>query len=150
MSELYRINGSNIIHEAFEDEVIVLNMNNGNYFSLSKTSADIWKLIETGATVPAIVNAMKQRYDGNDSEVETAVTQFVNQLAEENLVAAVEDRADSRNHAESGIDPPKERKPFQAPIFQKFSDMQEMLLLDPIHDVDESGWPGVPRISTSN
>jgi hypothetical protein len=24
---------------------------------------------------------------------------------------------------------------------QKFTDMQELLLLDPIHEVDERGWP---------
>jgi hypothetical protein len=27
------------------------------------------------------------------------------------------------------------------PSFEKYSDMQEMLLLDPIHEVSEAGWP---------
>jgi hypothetical protein len=30
-------------------------------------------------------------------------------------------------------------------MLQKFTDMQDLLLLDPIHEVDESGWPRVPQ-----
>ena len=26
-------------------------------------------------------------------------------------------------------------------MFERFTDMQDLLLLDPIHDVDETGWP---------
>jgi hypothetical protein len=28
-----------------------------------------------------------------------------------------------------------------APTIQRYEDMQAMLLADPIHDVDQSGWP---------
>ena len=31
--------------------------------------------------------------------------------------------------------------PYLEPAFEKFSDMQEMLLLDPIHEVSAEGWP---------
>jgi hypothetical protein len=34
----------------------------------------------------------------------------------------------------------KESK-FEKPGLQKYSDMQDLLLLDPIHEVDEMGWP---------
>jgi len=30
---------------------------------------------------------------------------------------------------------------FEKPKLQKFTDMQDLLLLDPIHEVDEAGWP---------
>lgn len=30
---------------------------------------------------------------------------------------------------------------FEEPIFHKYTDMEDLLLLDPIHDVDETGWP---------
>ena len=35
------------------------------------------------------------------------------------------------------VDPP----PFEAPRLTKYTDMRDLLVLDPIHDVDESGWP---------
>jgi hypothetical protein len=28
-----------------------------------------------------------------------------------------------------------------SPVIETFSDMQEILLLDPVHDVDKAGWP---------
>jgi len=31
--------------------------------------------------------------------------------------------------------------PFVLPVLERYTDMQELLLIDPIHDVDETGWP---------
>jgi hypothetical protein len=33
-------------------------------------------------------------------------------------------------------------------IFQVYSDLQDILLLDPVHDVDEKGWPIVRDANT--
>jgi hypothetical protein len=44
---------------------------------------------------------------------------------------------------------PSPREPFAAPALNTFSDMQELLLLDPIHEVDEAGWP-VARQTTGD
>jgi hypothetical protein len=30
---------------------------------------------------------------------------------------------------------------FQPPTLESYNDMQDLLLLDPIHDVDDMGWP---------
>ena len=30
---------------------------------------------------------------------------------------------------------------YEPPQLMKYTDMQELILLDPIHDVDEKGWP---------
>ena len=32
-------------------------------------------------------------------------------------------------------------KDYTAPKLATYSDLQDLLLLDPIHDVDETGWP---------
>ena len=33
---------------------------------------------------------------------------------------------------------------FAPPAFEKFTDMEELLLLDPIHEVGDTGWPRKP------
>ena len=33
------------------------------------------------------------------------------------------------------------RLPFQAPVLEKHSDMQDLILLDPVHEVGPRGWP---------
>ncbi len=35
----------------------------------------------------------------------------------------------------------QKKKSFCLPIIEKYTDLEELLLLDPIHEVDESGWP---------
>jgi hypothetical protein len=34
-----------------------------------------------------------------------------------------------------------DKPPFQSPVLHKYTDMAGLLLLDPIHDVLETGWP---------
>jgi hypothetical protein len=38
---------------------------------------------------------------------------------------------------------PAARQPYEAPALHKYNDMQDLLLLDPVHDVDETGWPNI-------
>ena len=42
------------------------------------------------------------------------------------------------------VDPEEERLGYVAPTLQKYSDMQDLLLIDPVHEVDETGWPNRP------
>ena len=37
-----------------------------------------------------------------------------------------------------------QKQHFQSPEIQKFTDMEDLLLIDPIHEVDEeAGWPNI-------
>ena len=38
------------------------------------------------------------------------------------------------------------RQPYSPPVLNSYTDMEELLLLDPIHDVDQAGWP-MPKAS---
>ena len=38
-------------------------------------------------------------------------------------------------------DAPAAKEPFRAPQIRAYTDMQDLLMIDPIHDVDETGWP---------
>jgi predicted transcriptional regulator len=38
-----------VVHEVFDDEIVIINLDNGNYYTLTQTGADIWGLVETGA-----------------------------------------------------------------------------------------------------
>jgi hypothetical protein len=70
----------------------------------------------------------------------SAVNRILDELLEEKLIIA------SAESPEPPIDeelPRTEREPlrFHTPTLAKFTDMQDLLLLDPIHDVDKTGWP---------
>jgi hypothetical protein len=59
-------------------------------------------------------------------------------VAERILVPADESAAPVLTpHPENGA----AAQPYQEPKLGKYTDMQELLLLDPVHEVDEAGWP---------
>ena len=70
------------------------------------------------------------------------MSRFLDELAQETLI--VPGPTGESNTAPSRPETTEkdtEVRPFQPPVLQKFRDMQDLLLMDPIHDVDEAGWP---------
>jgi hypothetical protein len=64
-------------------------------------------------------------------------------LSTEGLVVPLEEDAASPDS--TNRQPLPEPSGFEPPVLEKFTDMQDLILLDPVHEVDERGWPHVPR-----
>ncbi len=46
----YQVKSSNIIHETIDNEVVIVNLEKGYYYSMRNTAAEIWTNILTGMT----------------------------------------------------------------------------------------------------
>jgi hypothetical protein len=134
-----RAASANVHSKVFDDEVVILDMKSGTYFSLRGSGVDVWKLIEANASVAMISEALGERYEAPSGEIATALDSLLGELAESGLVVADASLDPSRPAAETA-----EKTPFAAPRVERFTDMQELLLLDPIHEVDDAGWPHTP------
>lgn len=125
-----------VISQIIEGEAIVINLENGSYFTFNGSGSDVWAGVESGADPRAIAAHLQARY-GIGADVSTmAVHDFLQVLHAEQLVT--EDNAQgatvAANLAPAG--------PFDEPSMQKFEDMQDLILLDPVHEVEEQqGWP---------
>lgn len=141
MQELrqFRVASANVIRETFEDESVIVNLDTGAYYSLQGTAAAIWTLVEQGHSETALRRAIATQYAGDATSIEAACSEFLDRLLEERLIAL----ATSSQSAEPvpALNPAGGRPEFTTPSIAKFSDMQELLLLDPIHETDETGWP---------
>ncbi len=124
--------------EAFADETIAVNLATGRYYSLDLIGAETLELLATGHDVGPSPSTWPLRYDADRAEVEAAV-------------AGSRSSPRRRRAAPRGAGPRARRRPparplalpcrFSAPTLSVYSDMEDLLLLDPIHDVDETGWP---------
>jgi len=94
---------------------------------------------QAGFTVDEVLEQLQQRYDGQLEAMVPALERFVAELVEDGLVAARP--ANDDGQAGAWPLPAGERQPFAAPVLQKYDDMQDLIMLDPIHEVDDSGWP---------
>jgi hypothetical protein len=148
---LFRINTPKVIHETIDGETVIVNLDSGNYYSLDAIGADIWDSVGKGVSVDHIIEDISCRYSGKREEIERAVRLFVNGLLQESLISPLESGDAERRAAYEPVatcTPPDGLRPFTAPTLQKYSDMQELLLLDPIHEVDETGWPNAKSVGT--
>lgn len=149
-TEVYRVRGPQAIAQEIDGEVIAIDLGTGNYYSLRGSAAAIWAGIERGAKVDSIAADLQGRFLVEDGAAIEAVRSFVADLVRERLIEPASANGDgdadgTGNAAE--LDAPTEsvpgkRRQFDAPLLEKFDDMQELILLDPVHEVDGgAGWP---------
>lgn len=138
-----RVNTPHVIHETIDGEVIVINLASGNYYSMKGAGADVWDVIqsEPGANASAIAEAVALRYDRTSDAFEGAIAEFLEQLRDEELVVAEEGGVVTSIAAANGTATGAGAKAFEAPLLEKYTDMQDLVLLDPVHEVDATGWP---------
>ena len=140
----YKINAPHIVHEIFEDkEAAIINLKSGNYYSLDPVGAFVWSHIDSGATVGEIVQEVLAQYEADVAEVSHAIAKFIDALQAEELItiASDGDGQAKRQAITSAANGNGAKTAFTAPVLERYNDMQELLLLDPIHEVDETGWP---------
>jgi hypothetical protein len=138
-SVCYQPNGPNVLHEVIDGEAVLINLENGNYYSIDKVGAEIWSFMETGASAGQIIDILSSKYEGSRDEIETAVNALLVELLSQALIIEVDCQSPPGEPLE--IQTGSSRLPFEAPVLHSYTDMSELLLLDPIHDVDETGWP---------
>ena len=138
----HRVNSPRVMHETIEDEVIVIDLNTGSYYSLRASGAAIWHALERGLPDDEIADAVAARYDGDPAEIAAAVSELLRELSQEGLIESANGAGDGQLAATATApqdDRPRER--FQRPVLEKHTDMQDLILLDPVHEVDARGWP---------
>jgi hypothetical protein len=126
-----------VVHEVFDEEVVVLDLESGSYYSLRGSAAWIFRAAAAGASPGAIAAAFPAYGYADPAHVRAAVDAFLDALVSEGLLARQPDTA----APPARVEIPGGAGEFTPPRFEKFTDMQDLLLLDPIHDVDETGWP---------
>ncbi len=132
----YRVNSPNVVHQTFADEVVILDLARGLYYSLTGVGVDIWAMLAGGADAENVIRALHEQFREENGAVETAVVQLIDELQREDLISP-------GDRSGEGSVPPAVRKiaRFAQPALVKYTDMQDLLLLDPIHQNDGAGWP---------
>lgn len=137
----FRVNHPTVISETIDDETILINLDTGAYFSLRETGAALWQLIEQGAAGQLLFDELGGRYDGAPAIMAASVQTLLAELAQEQLIVPLEDERAAPQFVGAASSAGRGKRPFTPPILEKFTDMADLLLLDPIHDVSEQGWP---------
>ncbi len=131
-------NTPHVVTEDFDNEIIVVNLTNGNYYSLRDTAAVIWKLIRQKPLYHTLLDTISTAYRLTDTALREEITPFVDQLLHDQMIRL----EDPNGNAQAALVLPEKTGAYAAPVLESYSDMQDLLMLDPIHEVDEEkGWP---------
>ncbi len=133
----YVLNESKMFADITDDMAIVINGETGVYYGMNTLGASVFENVIAGAKVEDVLNALKA-LEGATGEVEANLNAFVASLVEKELVLAGDPPVSSKE-VEIAADVAKEDD--FAITVDEYSDAQELLLADPIHEVKEdSGW----------
>ena len=141
MTRVFRVRERAVASEIIDGEAIIMQLRTGHYFSARNTGAVIWSLFTRGVHLPTVSRLMADATGAPIDEVEARVSDFAAD-AERHMLGAVEEVADEAAGIPPQITTIAVPAHWVTPVLEVFSGMQDLLLLDPIHDVsEEAGWP---------
>lgn len=126
----FRINSPKVIHQIFDTEVVIVNLESGIYYSAGGSGIEVWRQLDAGILPRQITDAFAPF--GAQSEIKS----YLEELEREQLIVPSEEQAGAET-----METFPSITTFVSPTLHKFTDMREMLLVDPIHELDEGGWP---------
>ena len=126
MSTWFRLNSPAVVFDASANDTVIINLVSGRYFRLDAASSLAWNaLLASGSREAFVASA------GNAPELAASVDSMIEALTAENLIVpAGETTAEATSWAFAGFS------------LESFSDLEDILGLDPIHEADpDKGWP---------
>jgi len=135
MSQNFRIAAPSVLGEIIEGEAIVVDMRNGHYFSADGYGALIWDAIGRGHSAGQISQALLAV---QGLALDDQVAQFISALLAEGLIEPCDAALPAEPYQ---VDATLLANATLPPRLVRHTDMEDLILLDPIHDVDDAGWP---------
>jgi hypothetical protein len=137
------VDPSQVVHETIDGEVIIIQLDRANYYSLAGAGAEIWRLICAGLPPATIAGRLEAAYQSDNGRIAADLEELLARLREEGLVQDAPGQpaaASPGSSSDQDISVAADGQ-YAAPKFEKYTDMQDFLLVDPIHDVAPEGWP---------
>jgi hypothetical protein len=144
----FRINEPSVIYQTFEQEVVAVHLNTGSYHTLPGIAGEAFLLLgPAGSSAQEAAVKLAARYDATPLLIEQDLDIFISQLLEQKMIVAIETApgyvANAAPAQPKDAEQTPQLAPYTAPRLESFSDLEGLVLIDPVHDVDTTGWPKV-------
>jgi hypothetical protein len=131
------VNTPAVAAKVIEGEAIIMNLSTGMYYSMDGAGALLWEWIERGHSIGEISDGLAGRYETSISQVQADVERVLDQAIQEGLVDIAP--AGSVDPGPTGA-PAESRLRYQSPELIRYSDMAELLALDPPMPMPAAPW----------
>ena len=136
-TERFTLSSPQVVADLVDGEVVAVNLETGTYFAMYSTSAQIWAALIAGCSLAEIAIALEQSGEASNIS-QSQLWDFANELLKHELLEHAKIMGAEDPTALSSLRNQSERAPLRLHVH---ADLQDILLLDPVHDTNSSGWP---------
>lgn len=83
--EKYIRNEDNLASK-IHDEIVMVNITQGNYFGLNSVGSDIWELLDEPRTIDEICSLLMNEYEIDLKSCKEQVSEFISSMEKEKLI----------------------------------------------------------------
>ncbi len=135
----WQVDPERVMSEILDGEAVIIDLASGRYHATAGVGATVWQTISAtpGVGLDQILATLGVRHTDVPDDAAEQVGRFLGQLVGAGIATE-----------EPGAPGPEPVEPasgvvsaWSAPVLESHDDLEDLLLLDPVHEVSEVGWP---------
>lgn len=135
---IWHVRSAQVMSEVLDGEAVIIDLASGRYHGASGAGATVWQAVSAGCSMEGILAEVARFHTAVPEDAADQIRRFIDQLVAAGLVVE-----DDGGQAPPSIDgtPAPATTPWSTPVLESHDDLEDLLLLDPVHEVTEAGWP---------
>ena len=126
-SDRFRINEGEVVAQSFEDEVVMINLAKGLYYSMQGSGAFVWERVVEGQCLTEVTDALTEAYRVSQPQARTDVVAVIDAFLENELIVP----RDSGPLQASSHTAVSAAQAYEPPELLVHDDIGHLLALDP-------------------
>jgi hypothetical protein len=137
---MYKLNEENFFCDITDGTAIIINSLTGVYYSINVFGSMVFERIIAGYSQDEILTLLKN-IPNIPSNIDEKLDYFINELLQENIITVSNEETAKLVLIDASIDADIAAESDFEMILTEYSDIQALLIADPIHDVEDwDGW----------
>ena len=139
----FRLKSASLSMERLDGEVIAIDFATGKYFSFQGSAADLMWLLQSEVPRESWFEVVQEAFKSLATleEFTAQVEAFISELKSLGLV----EQTDWLTGNPTALPEDYERGAWESPQIMVEDDLADLLVIDPIHDTGEDGWPEIKQ-----
>lgn len=137
----FRLNQPSVVAETIDGEVMAIDLESGTYYSVAGAGAAIFDALVAGRSIGALRGDLAATFDADNATLEADLDRFAQQLLAEGVLVPDADAADAGPELPTPTRDAMPRAVYTGLRFERYDDMRALLVVDPVHEVGDFGWP---------
>jgi coenzyme PQQ synthesis protein D (PqqD) len=134
----FRVTSDAVGAKVIDGEAIIVNVLTGRYHSIDGSGAIVWELLASGHNANEVSGQLAARYGVGLDAALSDVRRLAAELLEQELLVEDDGVSPSAIELSNGVQPTE----YRPPELVTFSDIEELLALDPPAPLPDLAWKG--------